>query len=62
MAQYLINVLTTFTKDFVVEADSKEAALKQAEIDFENLDNYGNILKTDFEVWEELGEKNERNN
>ena len=51
MKTYTINVITTFTLDIEVPADSADEALKAAKKRYENKDHYGNILDVDFQVY-----------
>lgn len=51
MKNYTVNVLTTFTLDLDVTAESVKDALEQAKNRYENIDNYGNILDVDFKAY-----------
>lgn len=51
MRTYNVNVLTTFTLDLDVTAESVKDALEQAKNRYENIDNYGNILDVDIKAY-----------
>lgn len=51
MKTYNVNVLTTFTLDLDVTAESVKDALEQAKNRYENIDNYGNILDVDIKAY-----------
>ena len=56
MTQYIINVLSTFSRDITVEADSEEVAIKQAKTKFFSQTDRGNFLDAEFEVIEEVND------
>ena len=56
MTKYLVKTETTCTTSDWYEADSEEEAIKQAEIDFENMDDFGDIADVDFEILEKRNE------
>ena len=56
MTNYLIRIATTCSFSDWYEADSEEEAIEQAKIDFENIDDFGDIADVDFEVLEKQDE------
>lgn len=56
MAKYLVRIATTCSFSDWYEANSEEDAIKQAEIDFENMEDFGDIVDVDFEVLEKYDE------
>ena len=56
MAKYLVKTETTCTTSDWYEADSEDEAIEQAKIDFENMDDFGEIADVDFEILEKQDE------
>ena len=53
MAKYIIAIRTTCYYEVEVDADSKEAAIEEAESEFENLEDYGDVEDVNYEIVEE---------
>lgn len=53
MSKYTVAVRTTHYVEFTVDADSKEAAIEEAESEFENLEDYGDVEDVNYEIVEE---------
>ena len=52
MTKYLVRIATTCSFSDWYEADSEDEAIEKAKIDFENIDDFGEIADVDFEVLE----------
>lgn len=57
MAKYLIDIVTTYSVSGWYEADSEAEAIEEAKIEFENMDDFGNIQDVEFKVLEKHDEQ-----
>ena len=53
MAKYTIAIRTTCYYEVDVDADSKEEAIEEAEYEFENLEDYGDVEDVNYEIVDE---------
>lgn len=56
MTKYLVRIATTCSFSDWYEADSEEDATKQAENEFENMEDFGDIVDVDFKILEKRDE------
>lgn len=56
MARYLVDVITTCSVSIPISANSEDEALEIAENEFENMEDFGDIVDVEFKILEKRDE------